>query len=110
MLSFVWLGAVGPVGMVSRERLSAKQPGLFEGLMREPDLVFDFQTRNGWPWQITGWSGGIANDLGRGRMEVRAVVHGPEDTLRPFGHMIVDEAADPQVTTNGIIDWLESIP
>ena len=33
MLSFVWLGARRPVGMVSRERLSAKQPGLFEGLM-----------------------------------------------------------------------------
>lgn len=84
--------------------------------MREPDLVFEFQTRNGWLWQVTGWRGGLGLDLGQGRMEVRAIADRSaiQPTpwgvpIRPAAQMIMDEAADPQVTVNGIIDWLEEI-
>ena len=81
--------------------------------MREPDLVFEFQTHHPRLWTVMGWSRRRIPCKGCGRaMEVRAVPKPATglDWIHPSGQLFIDEAADPQVTVNGIIDWLEELP
>ena len=78
--------------------------------MREPDLVFEFQTQKKDLWLVMGWSKGADWECGRGAMAIEAQAQRPGAIYRPFGRLCITEATNPQVTVNGIIDWLETLP